>query len=177
MKTLVIYVNSRPDTEFMFNVYRKLPSYTLLYNPSKSEVKYHLNKKYGRIIMLGHGDYYGLYNKSWNGYIVDASMIPLLKDKIVIGVWCYASDFAQKYDLHGFFTSMFISNYMELLECGFPSFDDCDEVIDYENNKFAETINMLINSNYCMDKWVNYFQEHCSDYNFVKYNYEALYYN
>ena len=177
MKTLIIYVDSMSDTKFLSKVYKNLASYTLLYNPSKSEVTKHLVNEYKTIIILGHGDYNGLYNRQHNGYIIDSSMVPQLINKTIIGCWCYASEFALRYDLHGFFTSMFISNSKELIECGFTTFLDCDKIIESENNKFAELLNDLILSGCDMNKYVSYLQSNCSEYNFSKYNYEALYYH
>ena len=52
-------------------------------------------------------------NEKLNSYLIDSEMVHLLRDKEIIGIWCNASNFAYKYDLKGFFTSMFISNEKE----------------------------------------------------------------
>ena len=114
---LVIHVDSKSDTSFLKELYEGLDC-KVLYNPSKSEVKSALKTESGRIIITGHGDPQGLYNERWDGRVIDSSMVNLLRNKEIIGIWCYASEFANRYDLMGFFTSMFISNVEEYVYCG-----------------------------------------------------------
>lgn len=61
------------------------------------------------ILLLGHGTPYGLLG----GFIGDEDA-DLLKDRPnLIGIWCYASTFARRHSLKGFFTGMFISEWYE----------------------------------------------------------------
>ena len=67
----------------------------------------------------------------------------------IIGIWCYASDFARIHNLRGFFTYMFISNTQECLynRCG--SYDN--EVVYEQNRLFAERVRGLITENRPME--------------------------
>ena len=172
---LVIHVDSKSDTSFLKELYEGLDC-KVLYNPSKSEVKSALKTESGRIIITGHGDPQGLYNERWDGRVIDSSMVNLLRNKEIIGIWCYASEFANRYDLMGFFTSMFISNVEEYVYCGFDLLPTTEEDINRENYKFAKQINDFIKNDIPISIWVEKLQNNCSDLNFVKYNYEALYY-
>ena len=119
---LVIHIVLSQDTKDFSDIYDGLNAVVLI-NPSKSECKQAIMNELGKIILIGHGTEYGLLNEKLNGYLIDSEMVHLLRNKIVIGIWCNASNFAIKHDLKGFFTSMFISNEKELIECGFKTFD------------------------------------------------------
>lgn len=61
------------------------------------------------ILLLGHGTPHGLLG----GFIGDEDA-ELLRDRPnLVGVWCYASSYAYKYGLKGFFSGMFISEWYE----------------------------------------------------------------
>ena len=126
--------------------------------------------------MIGHGTDYCLLNKNLNGYFIDSGWVNLLRNKTIIGIWCNASNFADRYDLTGFFTSMFISNAQELIECGFQTFDNCDEVIRIQNQIFASRINQLLSANTPSRDWATIlFDSLDNEERFVYYNYEAMY--
>lgn len=104
-------------------------------------------------------------------------MVHLLRNKIVIGIWCNASSFASKYDLKGFFTSMFISNEKELIECGFKTFENCEEEISKQNRKFSLRLNILLRLNRPISEWSEYLTNSLDkdERDFVYYNYEIFY--
>lgn len=65
------------------------------------------------ILLLGHGCPWGLYDMRW-GIVIDDTDAALLKDRPnLVGIWCYASDYAHKHGLKGFFSGMFISEEPE----------------------------------------------------------------
>ena len=72
------------------------------------------------VLLLGHGCPYGLYDLRY-GLILDDGDAELLKNRPnLIGIWCYASSYAAKHDLKGFFSGMFIS---EGVEAGYMGVD------------------------------------------------------
>lgn len=172
---LVVHIKSTDDTEDFEKIYSDLNA-TILINPSKSVLKRAIIEETNTIIFIGHGTEDGLLNQRLDGYIIDSSMVQFLRNKTIIGIWCYAGNFADKYNLKGFFTSNFISNINEFFDYNFNHFAYCEEVIQKENILFSERINSLIKSQTPLNEWVDYLQTHCSDYDFVKYNHEALYY-
>ena len=131
----------------------------------------------GKIVLIGHGTEYGLLNEKLNGYLIDSEMVHLLRNKIVIGIWCNASSFASKYDLKGFFTSMFISNEKELIECGFKTFENCEVEISKQNRRFSLGLNILLLLNKPISEWNEYLTNNLrnDEKDFVYYNYEAFY--
>lgn len=172
---LVVHIKSTNDTEDFEKVYYDLNA-TILINPSKSILKHAIIEEKETIIFIGHGTEYGLLNQQLNGYIIDSSLVQILRDKTIIGIWCYARNFADKYGLKGFFTSNFISNIEEFAYNNFNHFESCENIIQKENILFSERVNNLIKTKTPLNEWVEYLQTNCSDYDFVKYNHEALYY-
>ena len=142
MRTLVIHVVSTEDTKFLSRVYDGL-DYDGMYNPTRNVVECMLKHGgYERVIMLGHGDSGGLYDNTLGDYLIHGGNAGLLEGKEVIGVWCYAAEFADRCELKGFFTSRFISNFSEAEMCGFH--ETVPQTIESENYKFAERLHYLL---------------------------------
>ena len=172
---LVIHIISTEDTNDFSGIYTGLDA-TILINPSTRIAREAIVDEQDTIVLIGHGTDYGLLNKNLNGYFIDSGWVNLLRNKTIIGIWCNASNFADRYDLTGFFTSMFISNAQELIDCGFQTFDNCDEVIRIQNQIFASRINQLLSANTPSRDWATIlFDSLDNEERFVYYNYEAMY--
>lgn len=111
---LVIHIISTEDTNDFSGIYDGLDA-TILINPTTSECRRAIINETEKIVLIGHGTECGLLNQRIDGYIIDSRMVQFLRGKDVICIWCNASNFADRYDLTGFFTSMFISNTRELI--------------------------------------------------------------
>lgn len=171
---LVIHIISTEDTNDFSGIYDGLDA-TILINPTASECRRAIIDETERIVLIGHGTECGLLNQRLDGYIIDSRMVQFLRGKDVIGIWCNASNFADRYDLTGFFTSMFISNTRELIECGFQTFDNCEEEIRRQNQIFASRINQLLSTNTPSREWATIlFDSLNNEERFVYYNYEAM---
>lgn len=173
---IVIHVDSMEDTAGLKKAYEGLENVTLLYNPTKEEVVGTLRRDDDPLVMcLGHGTTSGLFNQDWFGYVVDHSMADLLRGRKMIGIWCFASSFAERYGLHGYFTSMFISNINEAEGFGFPDHTNAD--ILNEAELFSEKINTMLKEGVPMEQWVGMLQAGChKEKDFVRYNYEGMRY-
>ena len=172
---LVIHIISTEDTNDFSRIYAGLDA-TILINPTASACRRAIINETEQIVLIGHGTECGLLNQRLDGYIIDSRMVQFLRGKDVIGIWCNASNFADRYDLTGFFTSMFISNTNELMECGFQTFDNCDEEIMRQNQIFASRINQLLSTNTPSREWATIlFDSLNNEERFVYYNYEAMY--
>lgn len=173
---LVIHIISTEDTSEFSKIYEGLEDATILINPSKSACKNAIINEKERIIFIGHGTECGLLNQRLDGYIIDSKSVQFLRGKDIIGIWCSASCFAARYDLTGFFTSMFISNSDELVDCGFKLFEGCDSEIKKQNELFATRINSFLLSDIPTKNWaINLYEKLDKEEKFVYYNYEALY--
>lgn len=65
------------------------------------------------ILLLGHGCPNGLFDMRY-GLVIKDSDANILKDRPnLVGIWCYASSYAHKNGLKGFFSGMFISEEPE----------------------------------------------------------------
>ncbi len=173
----MIDIQSKPDCKDFTGIFEGLEG-THIVNPSKGQVKKLLKEHPERpLIICGHGDSTGVYNHMWNGYIITSKDVELLrKQQAIIGVWCYAGNFADAYNLKGFFTSMFISNTDEAMDILQTKYSE-QEIVE-ENIWFSKKLNELIHSGIPMEQWFQILQDHSinSEKKFVKYNYEAMAY-
>ena len=174
---IVVYVNSMEDTATFDAIYRNLNEDTIiLHNPSRAEVDAILTERPTETLLcFGHGSPTGLFSQDFSGMLIDAESVPLLVNREMIGIWCYASDFGIAHNLRGFFTYMFISNQQECVfnRCGWYE----NSVIFDENRLFAERINTLIRENTPLEQWVEIlYESRNADLPFVEFNYGNLSY-
>ena len=174
---IVVFVNSMEDTATFSRLYDGLEDITLLYNPTREEVENVLRERpTERLMCLGHGSARGLFSHDFKGYIIDRDTTPLLRAREMIGIWCYASDFARLNNLRGFFTYMFISNSEEVSFHGFGT--ETDEFVFEQNQRFASKVNELIKNETPMEYWkeILFNSANRVDVDFVNYNYSNLAY-
>ena len=91
------------------------------------------------VMMLGHGNEYGLFSKpSKNGryerFLITDRHVQFLRDKTSIGIWCHADRFAERYGLHGLFSGMIIYEMREAVDWNIHT---TEEEIVVETKKFA----------------------------------------
>lgn len=164
------------DTARLKRAYDGLENVTLLYNPTRKEIDQTLLENDDDLVMcLGHGSPHGLFGTNWRGYAIDSENAKLLKSRKVIGIWCYASEFADANKLNGYFTSMFISNLGEALSHGFIK--HTNEDIYSEIDFFCDQIKSFIQNGTEMNCWVKILQDVChKEKDYVRFNYEAMAY-
>ena len=175
---IVIYIdNNSPDAKILSRIYEGLDNITLSYNKSKSNIKRLLRITGDEpVMLLGHGNSQGLFNVSQNGYAVGSECVEWLRGRKVIGIFCYASEFADKYGLNGFFTSMFISNMQEAI-IEQRDQDATEEIISYQQSIFCDRIHELLIKNIPMSEWPEILQNQADlSLPFVRFNYETLTY-
>ena len=172
---IAVFVDSMADTATFAPLFKDIEG-IYLYNPTREELEKVLAENPAETFMcLGHGSPRGLFSADMHGFLLDRDNVHLLKDRDVIGIWCYASDFARLNNLRGFFTYMFISNAQECSyhRCG----NYYNEVVYEQNRVFAEKVRGLIAENKPMEEWVDYLYESCdSSLDFVDFNYSNLAY-
>lgn len=131
--TLVIHPDD-PSTDFLIEIYRGR-GFTEIrkdFEPSKLKSFIH---DHDRIVLLGHGFHHGLLH--YTRTIIDESFVSLLKDKELVGIWCYAKTFFSRHELTGFFTDMFIS---EMAEAAFMDVEATQKSIEVSNRLFATLV-------------------------------------
>lgn len=112
-KTLVIHPKD-DSTDFLKGIYADLPGTIVIdFSLGKKDLKTLIGMCH-RIIMLGHGSSSGLFDSLQKSYLVDGNLAGCLRDKECIGIWCYASEFAKKYSIPGFWSGMYISEIPEI---------------------------------------------------------------
>lgn len=154
---IAVFVDSMADTATFAPLFKDIEG-IYLYNPTREDLEKVLAENPTETFMcLGHGSPRGLFSADMHGFLLDRDNVHLLKDRDIIGIWCYASDFARLNNLRGFFTYMFISNAQE---CSYHRCGNYDNEVVYEQNRlFAEKVRGLIAENKPMEEWVDYLYE------------------
>ena len=91
------------------------------------------------IMMLGHGNQYGLFSMpdksgKYNRFLITDKHVQFLRTKTCIGIWCHANLFAEQYGLHGLFSGMIISELQEAIDYNIIT---TKEEIEHEMEKFT----------------------------------------
>jgi len=130
------------------------------------------------LVMCGHGTPEGLINPNftdYDRYLVDSRNKNLIKAKSIVGIWCHARDFAERYGVRGFWSSMFISNLMEAHINGIYNTDG--GTITHDETMFCLFTNYLIRNNVPQENWIDVLCK-CVDFNdpVIRFNYSGLVY-
>lgn len=138
------------------------------------------------LVMCGHGSPAGLFDASAMArgnlaaialdppYLVDANNAPSIRARRVVGVWCYASSFAESAGLRGFFTGMFVSNPMEASFVRCPGGDSAETITEQEV-LFCRRVNELLRTDVPMSDWISRLDAQADrSLGVVRYNYDRL---
>lgn len=130
------------------------------------------------LVMCGHGTPEGLINPNftdYDRYLVDRHNKNLIRAKSIVGIWCHARDFAERYGVRGFWSSMFISN---LMEAHYNHIYNTDTgTITHDETMFCLFTNYLIRNNVPQENWIEVLCK-CVDFNdpVIRFNYSGLVY-
>ena len=130
------------------------------------------------LVMCGHGTPEGLINPNftdYDRYLIDRRNKDKIKAKSIVGIWCHARDFAERYGVRGFWSSMFISN---LMEAHYNHIYNTDQgTITHDETMFCLFTNYLIRNNVPQENWIDVLCK-CVDFNdpVIKFNYSGLVY-
>ena len=147
MKTLIIHP-ADDSTTFLDIVYKNIPNQTLITGGVTKTELMGLMREHDRIMMMGHGSPGGLFAVGQfinsPAYIIDQSMVPILKEKTDnVFIWCNADKFVDTFKLQGFYSGMFISEVGEAYYCGLPGTEQ--DQVDESNYGFVNIIAKYIN--------------------------------
>jgi hypothetical protein len=182
MKNLIIHPKDETTT-FLDPIYKQAQNKTVLQKDITEDKVSELINKSDRVMMMGHGCPSGLFSKGifGRGYgkrwlAVCKDEVELLKDKSEnIYIWCNADKFVEYYNLHGFYSGMFISEIGEARYCGVEA---TQEQVDESNNTFSEIVGKYINLpiKELYEKVMKEYRELAKTNPIAKYNHERLYY-
>ena len=143
MELDAIFINSASDTA-CYDILEREVNGTVLVNPTWSEVTELLENSRRDVVIFGHGTEYGVFSHDFGDYLISDFDAELLSNRRVIGIWCFANKFADKYKLHGLFSGMIISELHEAIENKIPA---TKEEIDAEMDKFT------LRLKYCIENY------------------------
>lgn len=141
MRTLVIHP-ADPTTDFLKEIYKNTDWTILTKNQElgKSKIRKSIIE-HDRIVLLGHGNDYGLLG--FKRHIIDSQFVNFLREKDTVCIWCNADKFVEKYKLSGFYTGMIVS--------------ELDEAQMFINHKY--TLQQIDESNelfsFCIARYIN----------------------
>lgn len=178
METLIIHP-ADITTSFLERIYNNNSNIHLITTQvSNSRITDEIIR-HDNIILLGHGTEYGLLSKNhpddmfFNRYIIDSRHVQFLREKNVVGIWCNAKIFAERYDLRGLFSGMIISEVEEALPCGVLT---DQEEISSENVNFAENLRYCL-ENYDLSSIPSEFSKlNSANTQLTNFNYNSLYF-
>lgn len=169
MKTLVIHP-SDTTTDFLSIVYKNSP-WTVVRTDIPESLLKKLVRVHDRIIMMGHGTENGLISGDRRRLVVDSQWVYLLKLKRCVYIWCNADKFVKKYNLWGFYTGMFISEYNEAIDNCIQS---SNASIDFSNRLFSMAVRDFIDDDNMLEKVKDvYKSDSCP---VIKFNNERLFF-
>ena len=124
------------------------------------------------ILLLGHGCPSGLLDLRY-GIVLGDSDAELLKDRPnLVGIWCYASSYAYKHGLKGFFSGMFISELPEAIVNGV---DASAQEIDDDAWNFAIRFGLLLRGGSTLEETAEVLMDSCyMDSDLTVFNYSRL---
>jgi hypothetical protein len=151
-QTLVIHPQD-PTTDFLTAIYdgRGFTELRTDFYPPKIKK---LIEEHERIILLGHGFHHGLLN--YYQTIIDESYVSLLRDKELVGIWCYAKSFFERHHLTGFYTDMFISETQEAILMGVEA---TEKDIEVSNQAFAKAVRRNLFHPECFERIFKEYQK------------------
>ncbi len=140
---IVIHPNDK-TTSFLKQIYAGKKNVTLIdetWNNRRIREAIGTAPKEDVIMMLGHGCNKGLFAPygvdQFARTIVDSKLVYLLREHPCIGIWCYANEFAENYELNGLFSGMVVSDAGEANDL---CLDFVGEDIDACNNQYASDL-------------------------------------
>ena len=137
---MTIIHSTDPTTDVLSQLYVARDDISALINETNSNVDVqNAIRGDSTIMMLGHGNQYGLFSKpnkkgKYDRFLITGRHVQFLRDKACIGIWCYANLFAEKYGLSGLFSGMIISEMQEAIDLNIHT---TQEEISREITKFA----------------------------------------
>lgn len=165
------------DTQVLAHLWENIPDINLVHitrntRNAYNKIKQALAVEKDTLLLCGHGTPGGLMSPSWD-ILVGENELRYIRAKRVIGIWCYAAQFAESIGLKGFFSSMFVSNESEakLVSC----LNSSAEVITREEILFCDRVNKLLLENIPLEKWRGLLLDQADmSIDVVKFNYNGL---
>ena len=172
---MIVVHPSDPSTRMLSEIYKGIEGVTLFdsWKQRKEILKaIAAAPKDEPILLLGHGCPSGLYDMRYGIVIGDADA-DLLKDRPnLVGIWCYASSYAAKHGLKGFFSGMFISELEEALINGVEA--SAEEINDAAWN-FCIIFGLLLRGGSSLEEIAGVLMDPCYiDSDLTEFNYSRL---
>jgi len=150
MKAALIVHPKDFSTGFLEKIYQPIKNKTVIScGVTKDKVR-DMMSDFDTILLCGHGSPCGLFSvgqfiSNTEGYVIDESMIESLKGKKLITIWCHANQFVERFNLKGFSTSMFCSEYSE---CNYVGVKGVKKgMVEESNEAFSDIMSKYINEN------------------------------
>lgn len=146
----------------------------------RGSIRKYLRNSFPESIMLfGHGSPKGLFNSDFSELLINSDLVNILRNRQIVGQWCYASQFAHRYRLTGYFSSMYISNNWEANDT-LNVIVSNDEVYELDLIYMSRLLDLIQNHWDKMAEWPDMMRdiaaEEMKNNPIVKFNYEGLEY-
>lgn len=156
------------DSSMLKKIWENVSNITLMHITEWNDdvekfVNLAISNEQDTLLFCGHGSSYGLFApNSLCEYILHQENAGQIKAKNIIGVSCYAKEFAKNASIHGFFTDMFISNIDEATNYGlYATYND----IECANETIYLMINKMLKQKMSFKKCLNNLKDECKQSN------------
>jgi hypothetical protein len=147
MNTLIIHPTDK-TTDFLLPIQDVVEAKTVVRRGMNKSSIAAMVMQHDRFIGMGHGTPWGLMSvgqfEGPDFYVVDRLFVEMLRSRSTnIFIWCYAYEFAKRFEIQSFATNMFIS---ELFEANFIGIRNATiDQVEESNTVFVKEISKCIN--------------------------------
>ncbi len=146
-RTLVIHPLD-PTTSFLSAIYKGKGWNVLTDVSLDNDAVAEVITIHDRLVLLGHGTEHGLFGG--RGFVINAGLAPLLRERETICIWCNADEFVNEHGLKGFYSGMFISETSEANMYGITTTDE--SAIKFSNELFASALGKYVDADNILEK-------------------------
>lgn len=175
---IVIHAND-PTTKVLSLLYEERKDcYLHIDESSTNSQVIHAVKDADSVMMLGHGNPFGLFstpdrNGQYKRHLIGERHVDFLRGKTCIGIWCFANEFADHYHLKGLFSGMIISEVQEAVD---NHIEASKEEIDSEMELFTQRLKYCIEHNELKDVPAKMLELDNRQSQLTQFNYSRLFY-
>jgi hypothetical protein len=190
MTTLVIHPEDQ-STDFLKGIYESLDDKTVITGGKTRGEVIELIEGHDRVFMMGHGSPSGLFkvgafpnSEIGHIHVIDWNLVPYLRGKENLYIWCHADQFVRKHELTGFFSGMFVSETHEAIYHGVAHKHErygmkLSEMVKESNTSFSKILGSALSQEMPMDDLFRHVLYHygniAKENKIANYNHDRLY--
>lgn len=165
------------DTAMLEQIWQGIPNVNVVHitqwdEYAEQQVDEAIASETGTLLLCGHGSPYGLMApRSLTEYTVHRMNAPTIQAQSIIGIFCYAADFAHNVGLSGLYSGMFLSNIEEAEMYCVRTTDD--EIFDGALEVF-DLLNQVVSGSITSEEFMHTLQASNTDNMALRFNIQGF---